>query len=355
MRLYCVTLPARWRCPDGDGHNSRSAAGGECPLTMVVMDRRLVGALLVAVVLAAAISVPAWGGLRITGRGVAIELPADPKVGDCIFDASAGVATAVLQQPRSSATADINFDQSLPGIPVVAGPCNDQPVIGEVVAMISQSGRAPGRSVPSGQDFAQRCRTAALEYAGLEQMDDRFTLTDQQVSDPVTWNLSIHTETSRLLPSPLLRSAGRAWSACVASAPGLNPHHGTLAAAYRGGELPNEFGTCWDSRDVTTAMRSVGCGDAHVAELVSMGTVHDRSATTPEAIRNSCSGLAARVIGRTDPTAGGRLVVQVSPDPGDTIRYTFPSLEIVCYVMPDDHSLSGSLVGLRDQPLPFTT
>jgi hypothetical protein len=65
--------------------------------------------------------------------------------------------------------------------------------------------------------------------------------------------------------------------------------------------------------------------------------------------------LAARVIGRADPTAGGHLVVGVSPDPGDTILYTIPSLEIVCYLMPDDHSLTGTLVGLGDQPIPFTT
>jgi hypothetical protein len=322
---------------------------------MGVMDRRLVGALLVAVVIAAAISLPARGGLRITGRGVAIELPADPKVGDCILDASAAGATAVLQQLRSSVSADVNFDQSVTGLPVVAGPCNGQPVVGEVVAMISPPSPEPGGPMKREHDVAQQCRAATLRYAGLEQVGDRFTLADRPVSDPVTWNLSMHIQNSRLMPSPLLRSAGRSWSACVASPPGLTRHHGTLAAAYRGGQLPNEFGTCWDSRDVTTAMHSVGCGDSHVAELVSMGTVQDRSATTPADIRNSCSELAARVIGRADPTAGGHLVVGVSPDPGDTILYTIPSLEIVCYLMPDDHSLTGTLVGLGDQPIPFTT
>lgn len=324
-------------------------------LSMVVMDRRLVGALLVAVVLIAAIGVPAWDGLRITGRGVAIEMPADPKVGDCIFDASATVATAVLQQPPSSVSADVNFDQSMPGLPVVAGPCDGQPIVGEVVAMISPPGREPARAMSAGQNFAQRCRTAALRYAGLEQVGDRFALAGEQVNDPVDWNISIHLQNFRLLPSSLLRSAGRTWSACVASAPGLTRHRGTIAAAYRGGHLPNEFGTCWDARDVTTAMHSVVCGDSHVAELVSMGTVHDRSATTDADIRDSCVGLAAKVIGRTDPTAGGQLVVRVSPDSGDTNLYTGASLDIVCYLMPRDHSLTGTLVGLGDRPIPFTT
>ena len=322
---------------------------------MVVMDRRLVGALLVAVVLVAAISVPAWDGLRIAGRGVAIELPADPKVGDCVFDASAGVATAVLQQLPSSVPAVVTVNQSVSGLPVIAGPCNGQAVVGEVVAMISLPSLEPGGPTTREHDVTQQCRAATLRYAGLEQVGDRFTLADRPASDPVTWNLSMHIQNSMLRPSSLLRSAGRSWSACVASPPGSTRYRGSIANAYREGQLPNEFGTCWDSRDVTTAMRSVVCADSHVAELVSMGTVHDRSATTPADIRDSCVRLAAKVIGRTDPSAGGQLVVRVSPDPGEPNRYTTPSLDIVCYLMPSDHSLTGTLVGLRDQPIPFTT
>jgi hypothetical protein len=321
---------------------------------MVVMDRRLVGSLLVAVVLVAAISVPAWGGLRITGRGVAIELPADPKVGDCIFDASAAMAMAVLQQLPSSVTAVVNVNQSVTGLPVIAGPCDGRPVVGEVVAMISLPSLEPGGPPTREHDVTQQCRAATLRYAGLEQVGDRFTLADRPVSDPVTWNLSMHIQNSRLMPSALLRSAGRSWSACVASPPGLTRHHGTVAVAYGGGELPNEFGTCWDSREVTASIRSVGCEDSHVAELMSMGTVHDRSATTPAAIRSSCASVAAQVMGRADPTAGGRLAVRVSPD-GDTTIRRDPSLEIVCYMVAPDHSLTGTLVGLGYRPIPFTT
>ena len=74
------------------------------------MDRRLIGALLVVGVVAVAVVVPARDGLRIAGLATAIELPADPEVGDCLL------VTASF------------------------GPCAGQPAIGEVASIVTATG-----------------------------------------------------------------------------------------------------------------------------------------------------------------------------------------------------------------------
>jgi len=47
------------------------------------MDRRLAGGLLFAVALTLAVVIPSLGGHRVAGAAATIQLPDDPKVGDC--------------------------------------------------------------------------------------------------------------------------------------------------------------------------------------------------------------------------------------------------------------------------------
>ena len=74
----------------------------------------------------------------------------------------------------------------------------------------------------------------------------------------------------------------------------------------------------------------------------------------PTEISGSCQSLAAEVMGRSDPTADGGLAVRIDPDAADSLRWTREAMGVVCYVAPSAHSLTGTLVGLRDRPVPYS-
>lgn len=315
------------------------------------MDRRLIGALLVAAVVAAATVIPARDGLRISGDPIAIELPSDPKVGDCVFTGAGNSDVKAGTLDRSTfTTLSANEVESRGPDSVVIGKCNGQPSIGEIAEI--RYAHVDGDSLrPPTED----CRGAGLRYAGLVPADGGYALPDHSTTDPVQWNFSLDLPNAWMLPSAPLQAAGKEWAACVIAAGSLALYQGRILGAYNGGRLPDEFGTCWDAREISAAIHAVDCGQPHVAELMAIGSVHDRTTTTPARISNSCNRLAARVLGRTDPTAAGGLAVQVSPEFSDTAPRTTESLTIVCFVVPVQQSLTGTLVGLGDRPLPLSS
>lgn len=317
--------------------------------------RRLVGALLVVAVVATALVIPALDGLRIAGRPAAIELPADPRVGDCVFAAAGNAgsepdltfATAMIPLPRSDQL------HTPDAIGVAFGPCTGQLIVGEVVAIATaeDSQRAGVSTTVAGEG----CRAQALRHAGLVPRDDDYALPDQVATDPVEWDVSINLPTTWVVPSAVLQSSGRTWTACVVTTKYMTEYRGRVAGAYSGGRLPDAFGTCWNSREVRVAARTVNCGDPHLAELTAVGTVADRATTGASNIRSSCERLSAGVMGREDPTASGVLGVSIAPDYYDSTAWSTRSLNIVCYIVPTEHSLAGTLVGLGDRPVPLAS
>ena len=100
-------------------------------------------------------------------------------------------------------------------------------------------------------------------------------------------------------------------------------------------------------------MHKVDCAEPHLAELIAIGNVA-RDDVNPTEISGSCQSLAAEVMGRSDPTADGGLTVLIDPDAADSLRWTREAMGVVCYVVPNAHSLTGTLVGLRDRPVPYS-
>jgi hypothetical protein len=198
------------------------------------------------------------------------------------------------------------------------------------------------------------CRKLAMLHTGLVAVDGHYALTDQPDPDPVTWTFSVNLRQAWVLPSALLQSAGRTWAACVVGS-GLSPYYrGSLAGAYSGGNLPDDFGACWDSREVTGGIRPLDCHQPHLAELISTGTVPDRTDITAADLHRSCERLAARVMGRNDPTGGVGLAVKVFPETVDEQLRLNPRLDIVCYIAAVERSLDGTIVDLRDRPIPYS-
>jgi len=301
------------------------------------MYRRLVGGLLFAVVLTLAIVVPNLGGRRIEGTGTPIHFPADPQVGDCLLESLNDV---ILIQPTSSGS-------SL--VPTFA-PCGDRNAGGQVVAVVRATGDVPARirrAATSGVD----CYQSSLQDSGLVLVGGRYVLADHSPADPVNWNLTINARTAWVVPGPLLRAAGQDWVACVAAPLSGATFRGQLAGAFSGGTLPDEFGFCWE-QSIPSAIGVVPCGSSQFAELVSLGTIPGGAGVPLADIKSSCQQLAAQVIGRSDPTASGDLAVgtSVSPD----VATSSQTQRVVCYIEPLTRPLSGTLVGLRDRPIPYS-
>ena len=155
--------------------------------------------------------------------------------------------------------------------------------------------------------------------------------------------------TAWVVPAPLLRTAGRAWVACIAAPLSGAGIRGRLAGAHSGGKLLDEFGFCWEQRTPST-QGSVSCGRCHFAELVSLGTISNGAGIALADIKSSCQRLAAQVIGRSDPTAAG-LVIAPSVSPVAAPSSTQPP-HVICDLEPVTQPLTGTLVGLRDRPIP---
>lgn len=317
------------------------------------MDRRLAGVLLVVAVCAAAAVVPLLGGLRVAGTARTIGLPPDPQVGDCVVGGAEPSREAVGQlSPALAPPGSSELATTRTPVLVSFEPCRGQSVMGEIVGVASSPTMANSTfaAPPVGLD----CRSSALEYAGLVAVGNRFELPDQPVDDPVSWNLSIDTGNRWVLPATWLLAAGKTWSACIVTPRDGGLYQGRLAAAYDGRRLPDAFGTCWDSRQVSAASRRANCSEPHVAELIAAGRVEDLGTTGSAQITASCTALAAKVMEREDPSAAGELAVQTSPEASRISLRTSGSLSVLCYVAASgERQLEGSIVGMGDQPLRY--
>jgi hypothetical protein len=322
------------------------------------MNRRLTGALLLVAALTASAVLATGSGLRMAGRAAVVEFPASPTVGDCLLERG-GMYLAESEAPQR--TSARNVTAAMPATHRAManhvfggsfGPCDTVGAVGgEVVAVLSATGDESTRRLTA-QSSSPDCRSASLRYAGLRTQDSRFTVPGQRSDDPVNWRMSINLRSEWLLPTGFLQSAGRTWMACIVAPSEDALYHGRIAGAYGGGRLPDEFGTCWDSRTVSAAIKNLDCGSPHLAELIASGVVPDRSSITYEQMRASCEHLTGLVLGRADPTAGGALIIKTSPERMPQI--TSGSLSILCYVTPTgDRPLAGTLVGLGDEPLPL--
>ena len=290
------------------------------------MDRRTAGVVLVLLAIVGVVVIALTPGRRLTGSPTAASFPAAPAAGDCLLD-----PTDPDNRPAGSRR-----------IPVF-GPCSGHTTLGEVVAVRIASGGSVGPVEPRG------CRTEALHRAGL-QGSTTFRPVGAPAVGPVDWTYSIDVATGWILQVPELPTAST-WAACVATPADGRLGAGTLAGAFAGGSLPGDYGTCWQSSDVDTAMRMVNCNLPHVSELIAFGSVPDGTAVSSDTVTSSCAAQARRVLRRDDPAAGGLLQVAVRPN--DAVPADRPS-DLTCYLTATGgHRIIGSLIGLGDAPVRY--
>jgi len=306
-----------------------------------LMHRRIIGGLLAVVVVVLAVVIPTLGGLRRVGTASPIQLPDAPRVGDCLLEP----LTDFIPTPQ---------DGSGHSLAPSFAPCDGRDVAGEVVAVVQATGGISSR-VREAEASGVGCYRSSLLYSGLALSGGRYVVPDHAPNDPVKWNLTINVRTAWVVPAPLLRTAGQSWVACIAAPLSGTTFRGRLADAFSGGKLPDEFGFCWQQR-IPSAQGAVSCGGRHFAELVSLGTIPDGGLVPHADIKSSCRRLSALVIGRADPTAAGRLTVTTSvssPRVAPVPPLPRP-LNVVCYLEPLAYPLSGTVVGLGDEPIPYS-
>jgi hypothetical protein len=295
------------------------------------------------------------GGIRVAGEPTRAALPIPPVVGQCLVDTVHVVPVDVDGRPIEDHGGAV---ANGPGIGVFGpprapfGPC----VTGadeEVAAVSSIVGPVGDHATIAGADRGG-CRAGALHYAGLVPADRGYTLPGPAGLEPIAWSFSIDVDAKWFIPSPVLRSAGQTWAACVVTDPDGRPYPGTIRSAFSGGILPARFGTCWRSEQLSVGVDYVDCGTAHRSELIATGSVVQSAWVDFDEMVASCGQIAARAMGRADPTLTGELRLATSPGADMWNRANRRSSSAVCYVTSaTDRQLSGTLIGIGDGPIPW--
>jgi len=317
------------------------------------MDRRLIGALLVVVVLSAAIVIPPLvTGSRVAGSASPIDLPDPPGVGDCLLNP---LRTTESQELTDGTTVDpAGYParrQETVSATAAFGPC-DGPVSGEVVQVVNAGGDPLARRMAAAASD-EGCRSATAAYTGLLEVIRQ--LTNPPGPFPaVRWDPTVNVRHVWVQPEAVQRAAGRTWLACVVTPPRPVRYLGRVAGAFAGHSLPDQFGVCWLQADVSAAATFVDCSEPHRSELVSVGSVSAHSNVAAPDVSASCERLASRIVGRDDPTAGGALTVGVDPEELPARLTSGRNVDLTCFLtVTDDRRLVGTLVGLDDRPVPF--
>lgn len=285
--------------------------------------------------LAVAVIVPNLTPKHIAGVAVGTPPAPPPAVGDCI------VETFEADSSMTSTPGGWQPNYSHPSV----GPCRGT-VYGQVTAIISHPQVTPN---DSGADANfTRCPDGS-RHEGLPAGSDEGKAYGH-------WYVSLLATTMLIGPTPRQTAAGAHWAACVLTV-NANQTLGLDAPVSqwrRSRQVAGAVGQCL----LVTSPRiqtSEDCSITHAAE--SFGNTS--GPLTPELIA-SCRALVNDLTGMTDPTAGGRLQVEVVSYDNNYTQVTAAKQRIradtsqVCMVNGEHRSyLKGSLLALGGQPVPF--
>lgn len=308
------------------------------------VTRRWWGALIVAVVLAAAIVAPSVSGRRIAGLAVAVPVAGPPSTGDC-------VTWVADPWPRFDDPAPLDddiFDYPTVTVGACAGP-----IVGEVMS-VDPTAQPPARI--SATDYLSQisqCPIDAISYTGSIA-----PVVGLASGASIVWAARLEFRYTRTGPDRAQRAQGQQWSACVIGSADGSPYSGRLHDVLTDGTLPTAFGTCLSSGDPSRSDR-LTCDRPHPAEILATTTLGPRAVGGAD-LRQACADYARRALRTTDPTRGGAIHLQVvvtGERGGATIveatsgAFTNSSAECDA-VARSGTTFVRSLIGVADGPLP---
>jgi len=304
------------------------------------MDRRAVGALLLALALLAAAVVPSLAPERIAGIPVAEAVPGPPVAGQCVL------RSVQPRLPGSGFSAAVLSYGSCTGLHY-----------GEVVEVLDFGGSKTGNNWP-GNAVGQACTRAVVSYLGLT------TVSGSDVLPLDSWSPVFHNGATVGIPDAAQSAAGQHWVACT-----LIPQAtGRTRTGYRGqnrdvlqtGRLADGLGMCGNN-PVVEADSSVPCDRPHLYQAVGE-TVATVGSPVPK-LTASCEQLVRTLTGMKDITANGRLrvaVVFATWGSGSAVIVasaplaTFGQQSASCAIRAVGTSrLTGSLLGLGTAAVPL--
>ncbi|MBM9477503.1 hypothetical protein JL107_13720 [Nakamurella flavida] len=313
----------------------------------------IVPAVLLAVIL------PNLGERQLPGRAQGIPLRLAPAVGDC-------VSTPFRPDRQETGALAVVADADLR-----IGPC-DGTRYGEVTAVLDGAGAYDGANSDG--------RYLSGEFAGAAYVCDYQTQDYQGVPAALRggalfadiWSSRLFTPSVSVVPDERQRAAGQNWTACVAfrvdAAEQVAPFDASVRDLYRTGTPPADAGSCEDVADPAVA-RAVPCGRPHQVELMATSTTMLVDSATGQLVTDpllpECVALVGLLTRRPDLDAEGGLTVSVDAsyrkqatgeavgDPGAQTDEVLQDLR--CRVVAlAGRTLSGTLLGLGDRPVPWT-
>jgi hypothetical protein len=178
---------------------------------------------------------------------------------------------------------------------------------------------------------AQRvCHDQARRYVG-------------EFDDGARWRVPPHLFVRVTVPSAAAWNTGQRWFSCQAvPRSDLDPvaFDGTVAGAQAAVRPPPIMGSCADRLDG----QAIDCPLPHSVEQLTVASVPImmQAQRAVHAAPPACTELASTIIGRADPTFGGRISIIDHVEP----------LQRSCWVVSADGTrLTGSLIGHGERPL----
>jgi len=310
------------------------------------VDRRLVGALLLAAVVLAALVIPAAVGRRLSGYPVAVVIPGPPTAGSCI--------RSISPLPPVSYNTDVDAHVSYPT--VQTGSC-DGPIVGEVMSVDSAPHRLREATVASYESDSSTCELSEVNYVGSIGPFDPSTITVPGIA----WQARVTVRSLAIGPNDVQRAAGQSWTACVGTTFDGTTYRGRISGALTDGSLPSAFATCWRSLMSATEQQlsdqQVPCSRPHPVEVLAVTQITDATATIGQ-VASSCRGMAARALRTTDPTRGGQVDIEAySMDGSSVLPLTSAAMfqgYLGCIAMiKAPKLLDDTLIGIGSRPLPL--
>ena len=305
---------------------------------------------MLVVALAVAVIFPSVNAKHIVGVAIVAPPPPPPAVGDCALGAFSTAVDMIATQQGSQP------QLVYPHPPT--GSCHDT-VYGQITAVIMTPALASDMVDGHGQDRNYARCPGNAPFEDLPPGSDAGTAYGH-------WHVELATNTVVIAPTPRQVAFGQHWVACVVAAIQA-PRVGVSVSQIGDAQGFSTPLSQWrHSRQVAEALGLCllttssaddphDCSITHAAE--SFGFTN--GPYTPE-LAATCRALVGDLTGMADPTAGGRLNVEVLSynTNGDLVtsvkERTKADTGQACVVNGDGRSyLKGSLLALGTRPVPF--
>jgi hypothetical protein len=308
------------------------------------VDRRWLGAIVVACAVLVAVVAPNVSSRRVSGSPIPGRVDGPPAPGSCV--------TAMVDpwrsnpEPASAVGGVIDFPTAH------FGPC-DGAVVGEV-AFVDTTALPPERiDANDYQNVVAQCALDAIGYLGSIP-----PVVGRGVGQSgILWTSVLDFRYTQIGPTDVQRAAGQQWSACAVGSADPTPYVGRLRDVLTTGVLPPVFGSCWPSIDVS-GPKEIRCDSPHTVELLGATSLGSTPVSAAE-VREACTVYAGRALRTADPTRDGAIRPEILAFDQDAaiippIDSSLANRYVDCVLNAQNgRHLNNTLVGISQRPLPL--